>query len=90
MSDKVSLDFTYRVTYPNGKGYDIRNKGTIAVNELSRSEYIEVAKYTASSGDLNASYLNPVLSGVVTRMKERVIELDMYHSMNGQYLSKAL
>lgn len=90
MLDKMNLNFAYRITYSNGKGYDTRNKDRVLVIELTRSEYVEIAKYTAAGGDLNASVLNSILEGVVRRMKERVMELDGYYSMEGRLLSKPL
>lgn len=90
MSESMNLNFTYRTTYANGKKCDTRKTGTIGVCKVSRSEYIEVAKYIAAGGDLNASDLNSTLSGVAARMKAHVAEYDVYYTLTGQFHEKPL
>ena len=86
----MTIDYNYRVTSPNGKGYSSEKTGNIAVCELSPVEYAEIAKYTAAGGDLNAPKLSETLSAVVSRMKERIAEDDMYYSTDGRLLAKRL
>ena len=86
MSPNMTIEYNYRITYPNGKGYSSEKTGNIAVCELSSAEYAELAKYTAAGGDLNAPNLSAVLSAVVARMKERIAEDDCITLRTGGFL----
>ena len=90
MSSNMTIEYNYRITYPNGKGYSSEKTGNIAVCELSSAEYAEFAKYTAAGSDLNAPNLSAAVSAVVTRMKERIAENDLIYSTNGRLLAKRL
>ena len=90
MNETMDINFTYRITYPNGIHYDSRQKGRTAVCKVDRATYIKMVKFVVAGGDFNAECEDKDISNAVELMRERVLEFDRYQSMDGRWLKKPL
>ena len=79
-----SFEFHYIVTYENGK---IRSPGDRSIMrvELSDEEYVKIAVGLSEGKELMSI---PDIEDVLERMKQRVVEYDVYYSLDGRLKSK--
>ena len=80
-----TLDFHYVVAYENGKIRASGDHRSMRV-ELTEEEYIKVAVGLSEGLELMDI---PGIEDVLERMRQRVIEFDVYYSLDGRLKSKA-
>ena len=79
-----SFEFHYIVTYENGKIRSPGNRSIMRV-ELSDEEYVKIAVGLSEGKELMEI---PDIEDVLERMKQRVVEYDVYYSLDGRLKSK--